>query len=115
MSDILIFYPSVFALNKLFTSSSNFLINLLLLLINPTIILIDHGHFQYNCISLGLMQLAIYFLIIDSKENQLKSLLTGSIMFCLALNYKQMELYHSLPIFFYLLSLCLRSKSAVNG
>lgn len=27
----------------------------------------------------------------------------GSILFCLAINYKQMELYHSLPFFFYLL------------
>jgi len=28
----------------------------------------------------------------------------GSILFCLAINYKQMELYHALPFFFYLLA-----------
>ena len=30
--------------------------------------------------------------------------------FVLALSYKQMELYHSLPFFFYLLGLCLRKE-----
>ena len=30
--------------------------------------------------------------------------------FVLALSYKQMELYHALPFFFYLLGLCLRKE-----
>lgn len=68
-------------------------------LLYPGIILVDHGHFQYNCISLGLAVFATTFILI--KQNIL-----ASIAFCLALNYKQMELYHALPFFLYLLSTC---------
>lgn len=91
------------------------LFTLLIVLINPTLVLIDHGHFQYNCISLGLMQLAIYFLL-KSESIKLKWLTCASILFCMALNYKQMELYHALPFFFYLLGLSLfKSKSFNQG
>ena len=30
-------------------STSDYLVALALILFNPTIVLIDHGHFQYNC------------------------------------------------------------------
>ncbi|CAH1776224.1 unnamed protein product [Owenia fusiformis] len=72
-------------------------------LLYPGLILIDYGHFQYNCVSLGFALLAIYFL--DKGRD-----LWGSIMFCFALNYKQMELYHAAPFFFYLLGSAFRSK-----
>jgi len=35
----------------------------------------------------------------------------GSIFFTLALNYKQMELYHAFPFFFYLAGVCWREKT----
>ncbi|XP_076255589.1 ALG6 alpha-1,3-glucosyltransferase garnysstan isoform X2 [Rhynchophorus ferrugineus] len=68
-------------------------------LLYPGIILIDHGHFQYNSISLGLFIFATISLL------HKKDILT-CLFFCLCLNYKQMELYHSLPFFLYLLSTC---------
>ncbi|CAH1118537.1 unnamed protein product [Phaedon cochleariae] len=71
----------------------------ILALLYPGIILIDHGHFQYNCVSLGFLIVATTCLL--HKHN-----IFASIFFCLALNYKQMELYHALPFFFYLLSTC---------
>ncbi|KAA0185942.1 Alpha-1 3-glucosyltransferase [Fasciolopsis buskii] len=67
----------------------------------PGLILIDHGHFQYNCVSLGLFILALGLLLRDHDT-------LSTVLFCLALSYKQMELYHSLPLFFYLLGKCLR-------
>ena len=70
-----------------------------LLLLNPGLLLIDNAHFQYNAVSLGFFILCVNFLIVNK-------IVFGSICFCLALNYKQMELYHSLPIFCYLLSFC---------
>lgn len=73
----------------------------LLALIYPGLILIDHGHFQYNCVSLGLF---VFSVAAISEQRHFM----GSIMFCLALLYKQMELYHSLPFFFYLLGYCVR-------
>ncbi|XP_069794412.1 dolichyl pyrophosphate Man9GlcNAc2 alpha-1,3-glucosyltransferase isoform X3 [Narcine bancroftii] len=75
--------------------------SLLCALLYPGLILIDHGHFQYNCISLGL---ALWGLLGLSNGH----VLLGSMAFCLALNYKQMELYHALPFFCYLLGNCLR-------
>lgn len=71
-----------------------------LFLLYPGIILIDHGHFQYNCVSLGLFLWATFFVI--AIENDFLC----TVFFCLALNYKQMELYHALPFFVYLLRKC---------
>lgn len=71
----------------------------ILALVYPGIILIDHGHFQYNCISLAFAVFATTCLLHEKN-------LLASFFFCLALNYKQMELYHALPFFLYLLSTC---------
>nr|CAH8837924.1 unnamed protein product [Trichobilharzia regenti] len=79
-----------------------------LMLTYPGIILIDHGHFQYNCISLGLYLASVNCLLLQWD-------IFASILFCLALCYKQMELYHSLPIFFYLLSVCLHKSTLRDG
>ncbi|XP_032527051.2 dolichyl pyrophosphate Man9GlcNAc2 alpha-1,3-glucosyltransferase [Danaus plexippus] len=75
-------------------------IRLVMFLLYPGIIVIDHGHFQYNCVSLGLFLWATFFTV--SIQNDILS----TIFFVLAINYKQMELYHALPFFFYLLRKC---------
>lgn len=67
-------------------------------LMYPGLVMIDHGHFQYNCVSLGLFVAAVAAITRDS-------FVLGSIFFVLALNYKQMELYHALPFFFYTLGI----------
>jgi len=66
-------------------------------------VIIDHGHFQYNSISLGLALFGVIAVVHDWD-------VIGSIAFSMALNYKQMELYHALPFFFYLSGKCLQSK-----
>nr|CAB3221230.1 dolichyl pyrophosphate Man9GlcNAc2 alpha-1,3-glucosyltransferase-like [Phallusia mammillata] len=106
--DILMFFPAVFVLrlaqmrnngkgNFLYTTST------LLTLFYPGLILIDHGHFQYNNFSLGLM---IWSITAFRCERNL----LGSVAFSLALNYKQMELYHALPVFFYLLGKSMKNS-----
>uniref|UniRef100_A0AAG5DLR2 Alpha-1,3-glucosyltransferase n=1 Tax=Anopheles atroparvus TaxID=41427 RepID=A0AAG5DLR2_ANOAO len=72
---------------------------LALAVLYPGQILIDNGHFQFNNISLALCALAVVAIV-------RKATLLGAMLFCLALNYKQMELYHALPFFFYLLRDC---------
>jgi len=72
-----------------------------LALLYPGLILIDHGHFQYNNISLGLV-IAAVMCIVNNKN------LTGSALFTLSLSYKQMSLYYALPFFFYLLGYALQ-------
>jgi len=78
---------------------------LLTVLSQPALILIDHGHFQYNTISLGLALCSFHF--ITSSTNELGPIV-GSILFSLALNFKQMELYHAPAVFAYLLGRCFR-------
>ncbi|UXI18472.1 hypothetical protein NH340_JMT04415 [Sarcoptes scabiei] len=89
--------------------NSNNCVYLLRSLFIPSLILIDHGHFQihrfrYNCVTLGLFFWALNFL---KREHDI----LASIMFCLALNYKQISLYYSLPLFLFLLKKCIEKKS----
>lgn len=106
--DILIFFPVVFLLFKQMEPDEKHCNKgVLMTLLYPGLILIDHGHFQYNCVSLGFLLLGVLFL---SRSCDL----LGSLAFCLALNYKQMELYHAMPFFCYLLGLCLHNKNQ-NG
>ncbi|XP_076289731.1 dolichyl pyrophosphate Man9GlcNAc2 alpha-1,3-glucosyltransferase-like isoform X1 [Lasioglossum baleicum] len=114
-ADVLIYLPAIiyFVLNnqasRTETKETNVFgfdrkhIVLLTTLIYPGQILIDHGHFQYNCISLGLYIGAVAAILQNS-------FVVGSVLFVSALNYKQMELYHALPIFFYILGRYLPPK-----
>ncbi|KAG0197066.1 Glucosyltransferase-like protein [Mortierella sp. GBA30] len=74
---------------------------LLLILLQPGLILIDHGHFQYNGVMLGLVVWAINCFLKDQD-------VLGSFFFCLALGFKQMGLYFSPAVFAYLLGKSLR-------
>lgn len=69
------------------------------ILFQPALILIDHGHFQYNSVMLGLTLLAIVNL-------QYNNYLTGSFFFVLSICFKQMALYYAPIIFAYLLGIC---------
>jgi alpha-1,3-glucosyltransferase len=112
-SDIVILFPSVLLLTNalyyrksLSLNISNYtkVILLLIFLCCPSLLLIDHGHFQYNGVCIGLTLLAVYAISINRD-------VLGSILFCLALNFKQMTLYYS-PVFFcHLLYKCSRKSS----
>jgi len=97
--DVFIYMTSItLVVTSLLAKANDFekAMGVLLLLSYPGLILIDHGHFQYNCVSLGFTAFSIYF-ILKSYHS------VASLFFVLALNYKQMSLYHSFPFFFYLL------------
>jgi alpha-1,3-glucosyltransferase len=85
--------------DRLFDKFSSTLL-LLLCLIGPSNILIDHGHFQYNGVCIGLALLGSTSILEDRD-------VIGSIFFCLALNFKQMALYYAPVFFFALLRKCL--------
>jgi alpha-1,3-glucosyltransferase len=74
-----------------------------MVLLQPSLILIDHGHFQYNSCSLGLAMAGAVALMHDYD-------LFGSVLFTLALNFKQMCLYYAPVFFFYLLAKCWRHR-----
>ena len=81
----------------------------LLVLLAPALILIDYGHFQYNCVCIGLTLSGLYYILKDKGKS--KSDLLGSFFFCMALNFKQMTLYYSPVFFFSLLRKCLSVNS----
>lgn len=99
VADIICYFLPVLLLAAKSTVAGDISLTGYTLLAYPGLILIDHGHFQYNCVSLGLV-LASYCALTSNKH------LTSAILFCLALNYKQMTLYYALPIFVYFLKKC---------
>ncbi|XP_076463078.1 dolichyl pyrophosphate Man9GlcNAc2 alpha-1,3-glucosyltransferase-like [Babylonia areolata] len=103
VADLLIYVPACvlcFLIRRPFSDNDK-LKGIGVLLLQPGLALIDHGHFQYNGISLGLTLLAACAL---ARRQDL----VGAVLFCLALNYKQMELYHAMPFFCYLLGSCFK-------
>ena len=84
------------------TSDQRQLWFLLTALTQPALLLIDHGHFQYNTTSLGLALWSFYFM----TQTSFIGPIIGSVLFSLALNFKQMELYHAPAVFAYLLGRC---------
>lgn len=108
LGDLLIFLPACVQFVRVISKDdkgkdSSFLKTLIILVLFPGLILIDNGHFQYNNISLGLF---LWSLVALGEG----SIFKAAIFFSLALNYKQMELYHALPIFLYLLRSCFPSN-----
>ncbi|XP_075037912.1 dolichyl pyrophosphate Man9GlcNAc2 alpha-1,3-glucosyltransferase [Mixophyes fleayi] len=110
VADLLVYIPAVLLYCSCLqdTSSKRRALSLLCILLYPGLILIDYGHFQhtYNSVSLGL---ALWGIVALSRGWDA----LGSLAFCFALNYKQMELYHSLPFFCYLLGKCI--KKGITG
>ena len=124
MMDLLVYFSAVWALvPRLVTGGENQRICLLMMaLAQPAIILIDHGHFQYNTVSLGLALWSFYFITMRMNPFARKRKggdsfigpIIGSVLFSLALNFKQMELYHAPAVFAYLLGRCFGSRN-LNG
>ncbi|NXP14955.1 ALG6 glucosyltransferase, partial [Thinocorus orbignyianus] len=111
VADLLVYIPAVilycFSLRETSTKKKASIWGALCILLYPGLILIDHGHFQYP-LSLGFALWGVLCLSYDWD-------LLGSVAFCLALNYKQMELYHSLPFFCYLLGKCFKKGLKGKG
>jgi hypothetical protein len=104
------------------------------LLVNPALIIIDHGHFQYNNISLGLaVSCLLHYTLQFGNINAptinptmgmpctlqvgavvliaRRRYLGGAILFCCSLNHKQMSLYFAPAFFAHLFGLCLRQET----
>ncbi|XP_039431716.1 probable dolichyl pyrophosphate Man9GlcNAc2 alpha-1,3-glucosyltransferase [Culex pipiens pallens] len=114
LADLLIYIPAVLlachAVRKTIHRESATGVDLLFMataILYPGQLLIDNGHFQYNNISLGFAAAAIAAILRNRN-------LLGAFFFVLALNYKQMELYHALPFFFYLLASCFKSTKGFS-
>ncbi|KAF4771611.1 hypothetical protein HAV15_004365 [Penicillium sp. str.  len=74
-------------------------IALVAILLQPSNILIDHGHFQYNTVMLGLVVASLDAILAGR-------MLWACIFFVGALGFKQMALYYAPVMFAYLLGVC---------
>jgi alpha-1,3-glucosyltransferase len=92
-------------------------------IMSPALVIIDHGHFQFNCVCLGLSAWAVAMLARghasvcqgDRRGDEGSSGsrlawhdLAGSALFVMAMCFKQIALYYAPAFFFYLLGRCLR-------
>lgn len=118
LSDLIIFFPAAFAAASVLSSSPpgtkrgrkrdmRHSFTLAALLLNPALILVDHGHFQFNCIGLGLALGGAA--AIGSGRRMI-----GSALFCLSLSHKQMGLFYAPAFFAYLLGWCLHDHRGLG-
>ncbi|KAG0726360.1 Dolichyl pyrophosphate Man9GlcNAc2 alpha-1,3-glucosyltransferase [Chionoecetes opilio] len=107
VADLLVYLPAAYCLMSVLAKWRAGRLEFVCLLLYPGLYLVDYGHFQYNNVSLGLFVMAVAAL--TSGRDCI-----GAVLFCLALNYKQMELYHALPFFFYLLGTCFRQGGVLG-
>ncbi|KAH3687698.1 hypothetical protein WICPIJ_001321 [Wickerhamomyces pijperi] len=110
ISEVLIYMPAVFKFTRyngkqIKQSPIDQTIVACAILFQPSLMIIDHGHFQYNTVMLGLTLMAIVHLLNDNY-------MLASIFFVLSLGFKQMALYYSPIFFFYLLGRCCDFKSS---
>lgn len=104
VSEYLVYIPAVVILVRRYVRDYNVhpwsaAVGLVAILMQPTTILIDHGHFQYNTVMLGL--------VVGAMENLFAArALWACIFFVAALGFKQMALYFAPAIFFYMLGIC---------
>ena len=105
--DAAIFFPAVFKLGKAVAGTHVHPKYLFLSFLSPALVLIDHGHFQYNSTCLGLALLAAYLLDQDRY-------VLASVVFCCSLNFKQMALYYAPVFFFFLLGRCNDARVLVS-
>ncbi|KRX18876.1 Dolichyl pyrophosphate Man9GlcNAc2 alpha-1,3-glucosyltransferase [Trichinella nelsoni] len=105
ISDVLVFFTSCYAYSKSLPLHMHLLF--LFMLIYPGNILIDHGHFQFNCVSLGLYIWTCTLLHWNYD-------VAAAVFFVFSLSFKQMELYHAPAIFCYLLGKCFYSPRKIG-
>ncbi|PGH09632.1 hypothetical protein AJ80_07661 [Polytolypa hystricis UAMH7299] len=82
-------------------------IALVAVLMQPATILIDHGHFQYNTVMLGLVVATLESLVAGR-------MLWACVFFVAALGFKQMALYYAPVVFAYMLGACFSPRVRIG-
>ena len=108
ISEYLIYIPAVVVFARRYsrvhgvatwTSS----VALVAILMQPATILIDHIHFQYNTVMLGLVLASINSMLAERYKS-------AAVFFVAALGFKQMALYYAFSVFAYLLGKCVTPR-----
>lgn len=132
VGDLLVYFPAValFLVRKLEGRGRRTqAIALFSILLQPALILIDHGHFQYNSIMLGFGAACFALLhttlpnpsasgstptsprtrnqaVADLSRRLSYQYIAGAVLFCLSLAFKQMALYYAPAVFAIMLGRC---------
>ncbi|GMM49786.1 dolichyl-P-Glc:Man(9)GlcNAc(2)-PP-dolichol alpha-1,3-glucosyltransferase [Starmerella bacillaris] len=104
VSQLLLFVPAVYSWCSMFNTNTPTKLNrtcsFLSVLLLPSLLLIDHGHFQFNSVMLGLFTSSLYYLMNSN-------FVFASFYFVLTLFFKQMSLYYAPAIFAAILGSCI--------
>lgn len=108
VSEYLVYIPAVVNFLRRYTRMQGVhawsaSIALVIVLMQPATILIDHGHFQYNTVMLGLVVASLDAILAGR-------MLWACIFFVGALGFKQMALYYAPVMFAYLFGVCVFPK-----
>ncbi|KAF8967145.1 glucosyltransferase [Flammula alnicola] len=101
--DALVYVPALLIFAQIWQGSRSKRtqeLSLFTLMLQPALLLVDFGHFQYNSVMLGFTILAMNFFATGQD-------LLGAFFFVLSLGFKQMALYYAPAIGSYLLAKCL--------
>lgn len=108
LSDFFVYFPGALCAVWGFSSTRELVpvrgVTLLLLWMLPPLLLIDHGHFQYNGVCFGLC-LAAAGCVARGK------LVLGGILFTAGFLFKQIALYYAFAFALAMLAFCLRESS----
>lgn len=104
ISEYLIYIPAVVTFLRRYTRMQGVhawsaSIALAAILLQPATILVDHGHFQYNTVMMGLSVASLDAILAGR-------MLWACLFFVGALGFKQMALYYAPVMFAYLLGIC---------
>ncbi|CAE6390816.1 unnamed protein product [Rhizoctonia solani] len=100
--ELLVYVPAVYVYTRIALpgrSRRTQNIALLSVLLQPALVLVDHGHFQYNSVMLGLALWAANMFHLGHD-------LMGAVFFVASLGFKQMSLYYAPAVGSYLLGKC---------
>eukprot|EP01060_Flectonema_neradi_P002020 TRINITY_DN11220_c0_g1_i1.p1 TRINITY_DN11220_c0_g1~~TRINITY_DN11220_c0_g1_i1.p1 ORF type:complete len:503 (+),score=73.86 TRINITY_DN11220_c0_g1_i1:65-1573(+) len=105
LSDLFVYLPGAYyAVSGVafsYKHTAVFVDALTLLWLHPCLLLIDHGHFQYNSVSIGLALFAVGAM---ARHRYL----LASVFFTSSFLFKQIALYYAPAFFFGILALCMR-------
>jgi len=111
-SDLFIYIPAAIFYARYASKYSR--ATLVVLLNAPFLLMVDYGHFQYNGVTIGLVLAALCYFVHRRELENLPALL-GASLFMASIMYKQMALYYSLPVFFFLIGKVLLRLRSDDG
>ncbi|TFK52429.1 glucosyltransferase, partial [Heliocybe sulcata] len=101
--DTLVYLPAVILFTRIWHSNRSLRtqnLALITMLLQPALLLVDFGHFQYNSVMLGFTLLALNCFVKNRDS-------LGAFFFVLSLGFKQMALYYAPAIGSYLIGKCI--------